>query len=119
MQRSAIRFIFSFLVLLIFSAQARAQKINVSFKATGNKNEAVPFASFTVIKRSDSLQTLQKVSDSSGVVKFSLDNSTQYIVRITSVNYQPLEKGITVNQSHNFFSFSLESSSKPIHDVTL
>jgi len=119
MQRSAIRFIFSFFVLLFLSAQARAQKINVSFKVIGNKNEAVPFASFTVIKRSDSLQTQRKVSDSTGVVKFSLENSTQYIVRITSINYQPLEKGITVNQNHNFFSFELESSSKAMQGVTV
>src|SRR6266496_891987 len=90
---------------LLFSAAAHAQKINVSFKAVGKKNEAVPFASFTVIKRTDSLQSQKKISDSSGIVRFMLESSVQYIVEISSVNYQPLQKGITVTATHNFFSF--------------
>lgn len=111
-------FIFCFSFFINFSSQAFAQKISVSFKAVNNKSDAIPFASFTVIKRNDSLQSQQKVSDSSGMVKFMLENSTQYIVTITSVNYQPLEKGIMVNSNHNSFSFELDFS-KNMQGVTV
>jgi iron complex outermembrane receptor protein len=119
MLRFITRFIFLISIFLIFSAHSGAQKISVSFKAISSKNEAVPFASFTVIKRNDSLQIQQKVSDSSGRVKFMLENSVQYIVKITSVNHIPVEKGITVSQNHNSFSFELESSSKTMKGVTV
>src|SRR5580765_6895453 len=99
MLKGSCVFIFCFSFFISFSSQTLAQKISVSFKAVNNKSHAIPFASFTVIKRNDSLQSQQKVSDSSGMVKFTLENSTQYIVTITSVNYQPLEKGITVNSN--------------------
>jgi hypothetical protein len=111
-------FIFCLLFLIILSSRALGQKINVTFRVTNTKSDAVPFASFTVVKRDDSLQSQQKISDSSGRVKFMLENSTQYIVKITSVNYQPIEKGITVNSNHNSFSFELEFS-KSMQGVTV
>lgn len=77
------------------------------------------FASFTVVKRTDSLQLLQKVSDSSGIVKFSLENGIQYVVKISSVNFQPLEKGITVKTGHQNFSFTLESLTGVMKGVTV
>ena len=98
-----VRF-FALLFFVFLSAGLCAQKVNVSIKVTNKKNEPVPFASFTVIKRNDTLVFQQKNSDSTGIARFMLEKDVQYIIRITSVNYLPLEKGVTATPNHNFFS---------------
>jgi len=112
-----IRCFYGFFVSIFISAQLYAQQVNVSFKIVNNKNEPIPFASFSVVKRNDSLQSFKKISDSSGIARFMLEKNIQYIVKITSVNYQPIEKGITVTPGHTFFSFTAESLSKTLKGV--
>jgi outer membrane beta-barrel protein/TonB-dependent receptor-like protein len=104
---------------LFLSIAGFSQQVSVTLKAVDNKNEAIAFASFTVIKRNDSLQLQQKVSDSSGAVKFLLDNGEPYVVKISSVNFQPLEKGITIKTGHQNFTFTLQSSMGVMQGVTV
>jgi iron complex outermembrane receptor protein len=111
------RSVFAF--LLLFSFSSNAQELKVNLKVVNKKNEAVPFASFNVIKRTDTLQSFQKTADSSGQVSFNLEKDVQYIVKISSVDYLPLEKGITVSQSHLSFSFTAEAGSKSLKGVTV
>jgi hypothetical protein len=101
------------------SASLFSQQINVTLQAVNNKNEPVPYASFTVISRADSTQVQKKAADSSGHARFSLMKDAQFIVRISSTNYQPVEKGITVTANHHFFSFTLQSSSTALGGVTV
>src|SRR4051812_12916282 len=108
-----------FAFLLVFSFSSSAQELKVNLKVVNKKNEAVPFASFKVIKRGDTLQSFQKTADSSGQVSFNLEKDVQYIVKISSVDYLPLEKGITVSQSHLSFSFISEAGSKSLKGVTV
>lgn len=96
-----------------------AQDLNVSLKAVNKKSEPVPFVNFIIINRSDTLKRWEKIADTSGVVRLSLQKDIQYIVRITSVNYQPLEKGITVNAGHRVFSFTLEALPKTLGEVVV
>src|SRR4051812_27777583 len=85
------------LLVLVCTAFTRlgAQESKVRFKIAGPKNEPVPFATVVVVSLADSSQQ-KKVSDSSGVSKFQLIQNHSYIVRISSVNYNALEKNITV-----------------------
>src|SRR5438045_5312045 len=106
-------------VTTIISFSLFAQQINVSFKIVTTKKEPVPYASFTVIKRADTVQIEKKVADSSGSVRFYLTKNTQYIVRISSTNYRPVEKGITVTPDHTSFSFVTESSAKTMQGVVV
>jgi len=103
----------------IVSLTLFSQQISVSFKIVNNKNEPVPYASVTVIKRVDTTQIEKKASDSSGSVRFSLTKNTQYIVRISSTDHRQVEKGITVNQDHTSFSFAIESLSKTMQGVVV
>ncbi|HET9825736.1 MAG TPA: hypothetical protein VFP87_10385, partial [Chitinophagaceae bacterium] len=118
MMKFVVRF-FAFLIFLSLSARAYAQNINVTLTVTTRKNEAVPFATFTVVNRIDSLLSQKKISDSSGVVTFMLEKNIQYVVRITSVNYQSLEKGIMVTSAKNSFSFIADDLSKTLQRVTV
>ena len=113
-----VRF-FALLFFVFLSAGLCAQKVNVSIKVTNKKNEPVPFASFTVIKRNDTLVFQQKNSDSTGIARFMLEKDVQYIIRITSVNYLPLEKGVTATPNHNFFSLIAQDLPKTLQGVTV
>lgn len=112
-------------LFLIFAAHLNAQpvpqqreEINVTFKIMNQKREPVSFASVTVISRADSLHTLKKVADSSGLVVFKLAKG-QYLIKISSVNYQSVEKGITVSGNQTFFNFTAEPLPKTLGNVVV
>lgn len=96
-------FIFLFPVL-----QVTAQTISVTIKVTNQKKEPLIYATISVINRADSSQIIKKVADSSGKATFQLVKNGQYTISITSVNYQPIEKGILVLGNQNLFSFVAE-----------
>jgi iron complex outermembrane recepter protein len=106
-------------LFFVLIAGVYAQQIPVTFKVINQKKEPVVFATVTVVNRTDTLQEDKKISDSSGVVTFTLSKAGQYIVSISSVNYQPLEKGITVTANQNTFSFSLETLAKTLTGVVV
>ena len=110
--------LFLILFAVIISSSLLAQHVNVSFKIVNNKNEAIPYASVSVIKKGDSDHPQNKVADSSGLVIFSLLKE-QYIVRITSTDHQPLEKVIVVTSAQHLFSFTMELSSASLKGVTV
>ncbi len=110
--------LFLILFTIVTSSSAFAQQVNVSFRIINKKNEGIPYASIAVNTREDTVHSQNKVADSSGLVKFSLSKG-QYIVRATSTDYQPLEKGITVSPTQHFFSFTLESSATSLKGVTV
>jgi hypothetical protein len=83
------------------------------------KKEPVTFATITVVNRIDSLQTIKKVADSSGMAKFNLTKGLQYTVKITSVNYQSVEKGIAVSGNQTLFSFTAEPLPKTLGNVVI
>ena len=106
-------------ILLLLSDQLYSQNIESVFKILNKKNEPVSFASFNVVKRIDTLVFQQKNSDSAGIARFMLEKNVQYIVKVTSVNYLPLEKGVTITPSHNVFSFIADELPRTLQGVTV
>lgn len=102
---------------IFFTAKLQAQDTPVTFKIINQKKEPVTFATITVINRLDSLQTIKKVADSSGIAKFNLTKGGQYTVKISSVNYQSIEKGIAVTGNQTFFSFTADPLPKTLGNV--
>ena len=115
----ASRRTFLFFIVFLFTKSIYAQELAVSLKIINSKKEPVAFASVRVTNRLDSTQVLKKVADSSGVVIFRLNKDGQYQVAISSVNYQPLEKGITISGNKTTFSFSLEPAAKTLTGVVV
>lgn len=109
-------FIFSFLIL---SASVAAQDIPVTFKIINQKKEPVTFATISITNRADSNEVIKKSADSSGLAKFNLVKGNQYSVRVTSVNYQELEKRITLTGNQTSFTFSLEPVGKTLDAVVI
>ncbi len=109
------------LILSLFSLPiiSRAQETPVAFKIINPKREPVAFATVAVTSRADSTKKEQKVTDSTGQATFNLLKGTQYVVHITSVSYQPLEKGIAISDKQSSFTFSLEALPKTLSGVVV
>lgn len=103
-----------FFALLVFSVTSplQAQQTPVIIKVINQKKEPVAFASITVINRLDSTEIIKKGADSSGIARFSLTKNGQYTVKITSVNYQTIEKGIAITGNQTSFSFTADPLGK-------
>ncbi|MBI5856683.1 MAG: TonB-dependent receptor [Sphingobacteriales bacterium] len=99
--------------------QLFAQTQSITIKVTNQKREPLAFASVSVINRNDSLKIITKVADSNGVAKFSLEKRSQYTVKITSVNYLLIEKGINISGEQSFFSFVAERMPKSLNEVVV
>ena len=106
-------------ICFISISQSAAQNITVTFKVTNSKKEPVTFATISVASRTDSTQIIKKVADSSGMAKFNLTKGGQYNVNITSVNYQPIDKGIILSGNQSFFSFVAERLPKNMEAVVV
>jgi len=114
----SLKKIFPLSFFILFGTNLQAQETNVTFKISNQKREPVSFASVTVISRTDSSQILSKTADSTGLIVFSLSKG-QYQVKISSINYQPIEKGITVTSNQTFFNFIAEPLGKTLGNVTV
>lgn len=102
----------------LFPGIATAQQTSVTIRIINAKREPIPFASVSLTAVKDSTQSWHKVSDSSGTVIFNLAHE-QYLVSISSVNYAPFQKGITIKTDHPVFTFTAEFTSKSLAAVTV
>lgn len=95
-----------------------AQQSVVSFKVVNSKNQPVSFATVRVMQMPDS-SAQEKVADSLGMAQFNLIQNGQYLIRVTSVNFEAVEKRITVKGETASFIITAESSSKTLSGVTV
>ena len=110
--------IFLSLIFIFLYTQIRAQEVNSTFKIMNQKKEPVSFASATIINLTDSLQTSEKTADSLGLIVIKLSGG-QYLVKISSINYQPVEKMIAISTRQNFFNFTIDPLSKTLDNVVV
>ncbi len=113
-------FLIRFIALLIclLPICAIAQQSNVTIKIINAKKEPLAFASVTVTALKDSTTSFQKVSDSIGVTRFNLANE-QYLVSVSSINYAPFQKGISVKADNSVFTFTADVLSKSLQGVSI
>jgi iron complex outermembrane recepter protein len=108
----------SFVLFLFFHFNSTAQEATVTIRVQNPKKEPVAFATIQVSARTDSSFSIQKAADSLGKANFRLERGRQYQLRITSANYQPIEKGITVTGNQQF-QFTAEPSAKSLQEVVV
>ncbi|MEO7292633.1 MAG: carboxypeptidase regulatory-like domain-containing protein, partial [Ginsengibacter sp.] len=116
--RSFCFIIFTIVLYFFHPLCAQAQQTVVTIKIVNAKREPLPFASVSVTSVKDSTKAIHKVSDSSGTLTFNLAHE-QYLVAVSSVNYAPFQKGITVKSDHPVFTFIAEISSKSLQGVNI
>ena len=102
------------LLFIVSTIISSAQEIQVTISFVNQKKEPVSLATVTLFNRLDSTRTFTKLTDSSGVAQFVLRLNNQYNVNITSINYQPIDKGITVSGDQTTFRFLAEPAGKTL-----
>src|SRR5215203_4995478 len=107
------------LFFLFVSFHAAAQQTDVRIKVINSSKEPVPFATLQFRLATDSTQVQQKVSDSTGVARFNAEQGGQYIVRFSSVNYLPIDKGITIKGNSPLFVITAEPANKKLNAVVV
>ena len=103
---------------MIFSFSVLAQNVALTIKLTNQKKEPLAFASVELINRLDST-IITQAADSNGISLFNLVKEGQYIVKITAVNYQTIEKGIAVTGSKTFFTFTAAPLGKTLETAII
>src|SRR5687767_5254826 len=109
-------FISTFFFCISFMSNTQAQQTNVTIKIINAKKEPLPSASVTITSVKDTTQSFNKVSDSSGIVVFDVAHE-QYIISVSSVNYLPFKKGITIKTNNPSFTFVAEKVSKTLKEI--
>ncbi|MBC7874860.1 MAG: outer membrane beta-barrel protein [Ferruginibacter sp.] len=112
-------FLFLSLITHAQNTPSTGEETTVTIRTVNQKKEPVAFASVTVINRLDTTQIIKKAADSSGMVKFNLVKNSQYTVRITSINYQPIEKGISTSGNQTTFNFTAEPLGKTLETAVV
>jgi hypothetical protein len=107
-----------FLFLLLSSYLVNAQSVDVSLKIVNQKGEPVPSATVVIWPVADSLASQSKISDSAGQALFQLGQNL-YTVRITSVEYAPLEKTINVRPDAATFRMVMQPQATNLNTVVV
>ena len=98
----------------LFTLNSRAQEVPVKISFVNQKKEPIISATVILYNRMDSTRTFTKLTDSNGIAQFNLRSNNQYNVNITAINYEPVEKGITISGEQRTFSFIGESSGRTL-----
>jgi iron complex outermembrane receptor protein len=107
-----------FLLALLAAGNVYSQT-SVRFHVVSARKEALPYATVKIRAAADSAVVGEKLTDTSGVVSFQLQSGSQYLVTVTSVNFTPVEKGITVTGSTPVFVLVMESAGKTLNAVVV
>ena len=110
-------FLICFSVLL--SVFSFAQEVPVKMTIVGTKGEPLGAATVVIIPAVDTNAKQTKLADTAGVVVFQLQQEGVYKVQVSSVNYEPVEKSITVKGPAPTFRFVAQPMAKALSNVVV
>lgn len=103
----------------LLSHFASSQTVPVTVKIANQKGEAVSLATVTVVPAADTTAKQNVLSDTLGIVKVDLQQNGLYSIRISSVEYAPLEKSIAIKPGLTLFRFVLQPVSKSLTNIVV
>lgn len=96
-----------------------AQDIPVTIQVQSNRKDPVPFASVLISSPADSNLLFRKVADSLGQAQFSLTPGRLYRIQLCALDYDTLDKHITIRENTRIFRFTLEAAGKTLDAAVL
>ena len=96
---------------ILFALGTQAQT-PVTFKLQNSKKEPVAFATVVAIPVPDTVNKITRVTDSAATAVLMLQKNRPYLIQITSVGYDPIQKSISVKNDNAVFNFTLKEGSK-------
>lgn len=113
----AVHLITVFLFLISLQPAIGQTPNNTRIKVVDKKKQPVAFATITISSKTDSTQVFTQTADSVGLVNFTLTTGQLYWIKITAVNYRPLEKGLVAKQEE--LRFELDALSTELAGVVV
>jgi iron complex outermembrane recepter protein len=114
------RLLLLFLTLAtVMCAHAQTELVPIQIKIVSTRTEPVPFATIAVTPVADTSGKILKATDTSGTALFNLQPGQAYFVQVTSVNYKPFQRTITIKQQKETFTFSLQSTTANLSTVVV
>lgn len=104
---------------VLLSALASAQEVPVKMTIVGSKGEPLGAATVAVIPAADSNARQTKLADTAGFVTFQLQQNGLYRIQVSSVNYEPVERNITVKGNNPSFRFVAQPLAKSMTGVVV
>jgi len=119
-QTKTTRYWLAILALLLITYASHAQQqTTVTFRIQNSDKAPLPFATVQLISVPDTLNRTEKLTDSSGAAVFQVMLQRPYLVRITSVGYEPMEKAITIKNDNAVYPFTAQAVSKSLSTVVV
>ncbi len=106
------------LTLFLSSKLAFSQNISINIQIVDTEQKPLIGTTVKLINRNDSTKILNAIADTAGLVKFVV-MSAQYIVRMSSIGYKNLEKGINISPKQTNFKFSMETDASVLSGVSV
>ena len=107
------------LFFLILTQSLFAQKVNLKINVYDNFQNPVIGATVILKQKKATDFQLSNFTDTTGLVNFKIDQEGLYLLKISYVGFQNIEKEIEVNPKNSFFSFELKESSNSLDEVTI
>jgi iron complex outermembrane recepter protein len=106
------------LVILLTTQILFAQKITSKFRILDNTQKPVIGATLKLISNLDSTKISYATADTAGVATI-LVSAGQYQLRISSVGFKNISKGLTISEKQNNFRISMETDANALGGVTV
>ena len=104
---------------IVYTLNIFAQTTTLKIKLTEG-NEASIVGSRVVIKeRKDTSKIQQAVTDTAGIVEFTIGKERQYLVFATFIGLKPLRQGLTVSDEQSSFTFVMEEQTEVLNGVEI
>jgi len=104
---------------VLLTSLSFAQDVPVRMTVVGPKGEPLGVATVVVIPAADTNTKQTKLADTAGIVIFNLKADGLYKVQVSSVNYEPVEKNITVKGANPVFRFVAQPAAKALTGVVV
>ncbi|HOE04341.1 MAG TPA: TonB-dependent receptor, partial [Bacteroidales bacterium] len=116
MKKLAVLFLLTGVMLMLFSWQALSQQVSITVKDT--KRQPLPGATVELKNLKDSVSVFT-TTNLDGVAIFKGIFNGLYILRISYIGFESLEKTISVKPDGRDFDFRLEENSIALEEVTI
>lgn len=105
------------LLLCTFTATLFSQTLTI--RLTEPNKSPVIGATVRLTDRADTTNILAKITDTTGVARFSVRNGAQYRLEATAIGSIPLSKGVKISGNDQKVTYTLNPDTKALDGVTI
>ena len=101
---------------MVMAIGSYAQQNSILLKVVDVKNNPVGYATISILNQTDSLKSLNTITDSFGIRKINLDIKKNYTFKISAIGYKLLSKDYFI-KDQSFIAFKLTEDPTQLNEV--